>query len=77
MQALFDDIEYGKGGSVLRMLWNYMSSAHYASARLPPDTQPGHAANVSPQLHHIVPFAYSGMSLAQAQASLLLSFWAE
>ncbi|CAK0787201.1 hypothetical protein CVIRNUC_010417 [Coccomyxa viridis] len=42
VQALFDDIEYQKGGSVLRMLWNYMSSSHYDSARLPANVQPGH-----------------------------------
>ena len=47
IQGLFDDIEYQKGGSVLRMLWDYMSSSHYASSRLPADTQPGHDDNVS------------------------------
>ena len=46
MQALFDDIEYAKGGAVLRMLWNYMSSAHYASSRLPANVPLGHDVNV-------------------------------
>ncbi|CAL5229420.1 g12742 [Coccomyxa viridis] len=45
VQSLFDDIEYQKGGSVLRMLWNYMSSSHYASSRLPADVQPRHDEN--------------------------------
>ena len=48
VQALFDDIEYQKGGSVLRMLWNYMSSSHYDSARLPANVQPGHDVFVRP-----------------------------
>ena len=48
VQSLFDDIEYQKGGSVLRMLWNYMSSSHYASSRLPADVQPRHDENVRP-----------------------------
>ena len=48
IQGLFDDIEYQKGGSVLRMLWNYMSSSHYVSSRLLADVQPGHDDNVSP-----------------------------
>ena len=47
IQSIFDDIEYQKGGSVLRMLWDYMSSSHYASSRLPADRQPGHDDNVS------------------------------
>lgn len=42
VQALFDDIEYAKGGAVLRMLWNYMSSDHYAIARLPANVPLGH-----------------------------------
>ena len=42
VQALFDDIEYQKGGSVLRMLWNYMSSSHYASSRLHANVPLGH-----------------------------------
>ena len=41
VQALFDDIEYAKGGAVLRMLWNYMSSDHYAIARLPANVAAG------------------------------------
>jgi len=48
VQGLFDDIEYQKGGAVLRMLWNYMSSSDYANSRLPPDVQPGHDDDVSP-----------------------------
>ncbi len=42
VQALFDDIEYAKGGAVLRMLWNYMSSHHYTSSRLPANVPLGH-----------------------------------
>ena len=42
VQALFDDIEYAKGGAVLRMLWNYMSSDRYAIARLPANVPLGH-----------------------------------
>ena len=48
VQALFDEIEYQKGGAVLRMLWNYMASAHYASARLPANVQLGHDVFVRP-----------------------------
>jgi len=50
VQGLFDDIEYQKGGAVLRMLWNYMSSNDYANSRLPEDVQPGHDDDVS--FHH-------------------------
>ena len=50
VQALFDDIEYQKGGSVLRMLWNYMSSAHYASAQLPTNVPMGHDVYVCPSM---------------------------
>ena len=39
-------MQYQKGGSILRMLWDYMSSAHYASARLPAPGSHGHDANV-------------------------------
>jgi hypothetical protein len=46
VQALFDDIEYAKGGAVLRMLWNYMSSDHYASSRFPANVPLGHDINV-------------------------------
>ena len=46
MQAIFDVDEYQKGGSVLRMLWDYMSSTAYASARLPAPGSFGHGANV-------------------------------
>ena len=48
VQALFDDIEYQKGGSVLRMLWNYMSSAHYAGSKLPKNVLLGHDVHVCP-----------------------------
>ncbi len=53
VQSLFDDIEYQKGGSVLRMLWDYMSSSYYASSRLPAGAQPGHDDNVSLRLAHL------------------------
>ena len=46
MQAIFDVDEYQKGGSVLRMLWDYMSSTAYGSARLPDPGSFGHDANV-------------------------------
>jgi hypothetical protein len=55
-EGLFDDIEYRKAGSVLRMLWNYMTSKEYVNPNLPPITGPGHAADVtilhSPSLSH-------------------------
>ena len=47
VQSLFDDIEYQKGGAVLRMLWTYMSGSHYASSRLPSRVQPGEDLSVS------------------------------
>ena len=39
-------IDVQKGGSILRMLWGYMSSAGYSSARLPGPGSSGHSANV-------------------------------
>lgn len=46
-EQIFDNIEYRKGGSILRMLWNYMGSEEYRSTHFPPIMGPGHAANVS------------------------------
>ena len=34
VHALFIELEYAKGGAVLRILWKYMTSDHYAIARL-------------------------------------------
>jgi hypothetical protein len=34
VHALLNKLGYAKGGAVLCMLWNYMSSDHYAIARL-------------------------------------------
>ncbi|EIE20598.1 hypothetical protein COCSUDRAFT_44006 [Coccomyxa subellipsoidea C-169] len=43
VSAIFDNVEYRKGGSVLRMLWNYMTSDDYKSSKLPPDYQTAHS----------------------------------
>lgn len=45
-ENIFDNIEYRKGGSLLRMLWNYMSSDYYKSSRLPDGFQTAHSHDV-------------------------------
>ncbi|KAK9917789.1 hypothetical protein WJX75_008280 [Coccomyxa subellipsoidea] len=46
-EQIFDNIEYRKGGSVLRMLWNYMASDDYKSSRLSADHQTAHSQDSS------------------------------
>ena len=85
MERIFDMDEYQKGGSILRMLWDYMSSAGHSSARLPGPGSSGHSADVC-QISHIQ-MSNSALCLAPlilvSQSSLALgsgvisSLWAQ
>ena len=65
VERMFDVDEYQKGGSILRMLWDYMSSAGYSSARLPGPGSSGHSADVGCLL----------LQLSLMLSILFLLFW--
>ena len=62
VSAISDNVEYRKGGSVLRMLWNYMTSDDYKSSKLPPDYQTAHSQDV----RHTNPCMHIGQHVCHA-----------